>query len=122
MLAQPCTTDTTCMNVQQEPRRVVGACAHAHMVPASVGRRSLVFGHVLATFVLAHSQVMHLKRACEIKPGDQSVLNRHFRSRWHRLPMSIVTKWKGKSNESSSNHWWRLRDPAVLHFSSEPKP
>ena len=61
---------------------------------------------------------MHLRRACEKKPGDQSILNWHFRhGKWHKLPISLATIFKGKTNET-----WRRYDPAVLHFSSEPKP
>jgi len=70
--------------------------------------------HLLS--IAKHS--MHLRRACEVKPGDQSILNAHYRhGRWHQLPTSLVTKFKGKSNDT-----WRRYDPAVLHFSSEPKP
>ena len=61
--------------------------------------------------------VMHLPRVCETHPGDQSILNRAYRGRWHRLPITLVTKWKGKTNTT-----WRNVDPALLHFSSEPKP
>jgi len=61
---------------------------------------------------------MHLKRACESKAGDQTILNTYWRhGRWHQLPISLVTRFKGKTNET-----WRHHDPAVLHFSSEPKP
>jgi hypothetical protein len=59
----------------------------------------------------------HLKRACEVKPGDQTLLNHAFNHRWFRLPTSMVTKWKGHRNTT-----WNLRDTAVLHFLSEPKP
>ena len=65
--------------------------------------------------VLKHAA--HLKRACEVKPGDQSILNHYFRHRWEPLPVSIATKWKGKTGAT-----WNKYDPAILHFSSEPKP
>ena len=72
----------------------------------------------LGALLRLSKHAMHLRRACEIKPGDQSILNWNFRhGRWHKLPISLATIFKGKTNET-----WRKYDPAVLHFSSEPKP
>ncbi len=93
----------------------VDACAGAFNSGLMIIKPSL--SHLRSMLGLA-KHAMHLKRACEIKPGDQSILNAHFRhGRWHRLPISLATKFKGKTNET-----WRKHDPALLHFSSEPKP
>ena len=100
--------------VLSKPVAAVSACSHYFNSGLFVASPRLA---QLKGLLAVNRHAAHTTRACESKPGDQTVLNQYFKRRWEPLPITFVTKWKGKTNAT-----WSRDDPAVLHFSSEPKP
>ena len=61
------------------------------------------------------------RKACEMKIGDQSVLNAVFAHNWQKLPSEDrvpYVHWAEESKTALS----RYRNASLIHFVGEPKP